>query len=153
MTLFVLKLKAEYFKTEYYVDESFTASGGIIDSQCECGAGMGSHAHCKRVCCALFASYKFAATGTVKLHETCTEKLQTFHQTKKFIWSPLKANNLKLQGEDEFTSVEFDPRPPHLRQSAGYSDFFQKHLLEFSGYIKYANFPVIYCCKYCRCGS
>ena len=43
------KIKAEYFKTEYYVDVSFTASGGIIESQCECGAGMGPHAHCKHV--------------------------------------------------------------------------------------------------------
>ena len=84
------KIKAEYFKTDYTVDISFTADGGIIESQCECGAGMGPTGHCKHICCTLYASLKFATTGVVTLHETFTEKLQTFHQTKKFIWSPLK---------------------------------------------------------------
>lgn len=133
------KIRAEYMKTEYYVDVSFTASGGIIETQCECGAGMGPQAHCKHVCCTLYASYIFASTGTVKLHETCTEKLQTFHQAKKFIWSPLKAQQLNLQGADEFTKVDFDPRPDHLRQAVGYSDYFRNTCLNFQGI---SNMPI-----------
>ena len=85
------RIKAEFMKTHYDVDISFTSDGGIIQTQCECGAGMGPNGHCKHICCTLYASFKFANTETVKLHETCTEKLQTFHQTKRFIWSPLKA--------------------------------------------------------------
>ena len=73
------KIKAEYMKTHYNVDVSFTTDGGIIESQCECGAGMGPAGHCKHICCTLYASFKFVTTGNVKLHETCTEKLQTFH--------------------------------------------------------------------------
>ena len=127
------KIKAEYMKTHYNVDVSFTSDGGIIESQCECGAGMGPAGHCKHICCTLYASLKFVTTGNVKLHETCTEKLQTFHQAKKFIWSPLKAKDLKLQGADEFTSMDFDPRPEHLRQHPGYTDYFRNTCLNFPG--------------------
>lgn len=130
------RIKAEFMKTHYDVDIAFTSDGGIIETQCECGAGMGPNGHCKHICCTLYASFKFATTGTVKLHETCTEKLQTFHQTKKFIWSPLKASKLNLQGADEFTNVDFDPRPQQFRQSAGYNDYFRNVCLNFPGVSK-----------------
>ena len=133
------RIKAEFMKTHYDVDISLTSDGGIIQTQCECGAGMGPNGHCKHICCTLYASFKFANTGTVKLHETCTEKLQTFHQTKKFIWSPLKANKLNLQGADEFTNVDFDPRPQQFRQSAGYNDYFKNFCLNFPGV---SNMPI-----------
>ena len=133
ITFVKTKIRAEFLKTQYNVDISFTPDGGIIESQCECGAGMGPSGHCKHICCTLYASLKFANTGVVKLHETCTEKLQTFHQTKKFIWSPLKAKDLKLQGADEFTSIDFDPRPENLRQNPGYTDHFRNTCLNFQG--------------------
>ena len=47
------KIKAEFFKTDYTVDISLTADGGIIEGQCECGAG-----HCKHICYTLYASLK-----------------------------------------------------------------------------------------------
>ena len=137
-----LKFRQNTSKTDYTVDISFTADGGIIESQCECEAGMGPAGHCKHICCTRHASLKFATTGVVTLHETCTEKLQTFHQTKKFIWSPLKAKDLKLQGADEFTSIDFDPRPEHLRQNPGYTDFFRNTCLNFQGISSMSGMPI-----------
>ena len=45
----------------------------------------------------------------------------------------LKAKYLKLHWADEFTSIDFDPRPEHLRQNPGYTDFFRITCLNFQG--------------------
>ena len=62
-------------KTHYDVAISFTSDGDIIQTQCECGDDMRPHGHYKHICWTLYASFKFATIGAVKLHETCTEKL------------------------------------------------------------------------------
>lgn len=117
----------------YQVDIVLDKSGLILESQCECGAGMGPHAHCKHVCIVLYGAYMFTMKNTVKTEETCTQKLQNFHKCKKFIGSPLKASQLEVPGADEFTNMNFDPRPAHLRNNPGYGDFFRNTCLNFSG--------------------
>lgn len=63
----------------------------IEEAQCECGAGMGPYAHCKHISTVLYAIHVFSKTGEVNVEDSCTQKLMTFHHTKKFTGSPLKA--------------------------------------------------------------
>ena len=43
------RIKAEFMKTHYDVAISFTSDGDIIQTQCECGVGMGPIDHCKHM--------------------------------------------------------------------------------------------------------
>ena len=74
-------------------------------SQCECADGTGPQAHCKHVCTVLYAATVFVKKRTINTVETCTQKLQTFHKTKRFLGSPIKASELVLPGTDEFTNI------------------------------------------------
>ncbi|ELU01010.1 hypothetical protein CAPTEDRAFT_195563 [Capitella teleta] len=67
-------------KLNYAVDVSFDGHGIVQQAQCECGAGMGPHAHCKHVMIILYG-LTFAKQG-ILTHETCTQRLQTFHQSR-----------------------------------------------------------------------
>ena len=126
--------QAEYIKCrEYFIDIAIDKDGLIIESQCDCGGGMGPNGHCKHICVVLYGAYKFSQKKTIKVQETCTQKLQTFHRSKRFVGSPLKANQLNVPGADEITNVTFDPRPPHYRGNPGYQDFFRNTCLNFSG--------------------
>ena len=69
----------------------------------------------------------------IKTEETCTQQLQNFHKCKKFTGSPLKSNNLDLAGADEFTNMNFDPRPERFRNNKGYLDHFRNVCLNFPG--------------------
>ena len=106
--------------------------GLILESQCDCCGGMGPTGHCKHICVVLYGAFMFATKKTVKVQETCTQKLQTFHRSKKFVGSPLKANQLNVPGADEFTNMTFDPRPTHFINNPGYQDFFRNTCLNFS---------------------
>ncbi|XP_041374757.1 uncharacterized protein LOC121387645 [Gigantopelta aegis] len=104
--------KAEMKKNlTYTVDISFDTFGCVRECQCECGAGMGPEAHCKHVCTLLYAMSQFYERKSMKMEETCTQKLQSFHRTKKFIASPIKSFDLNLTGTDK-TDYRFDPRKP-----------------------------------------
>ncbi|CAC5399358.1 unnamed protein product [Mytilus coruscus] len=76
----------------------------------------------------MFTEYK-----TVKVEETCTQKLQSFHKCKRFLGSPLKSQNLDMPGADIFTNMNFDPRPENLRNVPAYQDFFRNTCLNFPG--------------------
>ena len=82
---------------------------------------MGPHAHCKHINCVLYGITEFTRAKTFKTITTCTQQLQTFHQTKRHLGSPVKAQNLKLHIKD---SVDFDPRPADMQKRVGYVDFF-----------------------------
>ncbi|XP_041363632.1 uncharacterized protein LOC121379200 [Gigantopelta aegis] len=127
----------------YMVDIALSSDGDINETQCECAAGMGPNAHCKHVCTVLYAVNIFCSTKTVITEETCTQKLQTFHHCKKFVGSPLKAKQMNLPRADEFTNMDFDPRPANLRNNPGYSDFFRNHCLNFLGISKMPIFQLI----------
>ena len=66
----------------YKLDIAVDCDECIVESQCECAAGMGPNAHCKHVCCLLLALYNFSSSGEILTEETCTQRLQTFHCSK-----------------------------------------------------------------------
>lgn len=120
----------------YLVDIRVSRGGEILESQCECGAGMGPTAHCKHVCTLLYACYVFSLTGSVNVESTCTEKLQSFHQVKKYTGSPSKARDLEMPGADESTNLMFDPRPEMHRGAKSYEAHFRNTCLNFKGISK-----------------
>jgi hypothetical protein len=92
----------------YPVDIFITDQRVVKEAQCECAAGMGPHAHCKHVVCVLYGLSEFAGSRTFKTVQTCTQQLQTFHQAKKHLGSPVKARDLPLCVSQD---INFDPRP------------------------------------------
>ena len=113
----------------YNIDASFNSSGAILETQCDCGAGMGPDAHCKHVCIVLLALIDFSNTKSYIHQASCTSKLQTFHQAKKFKGSPQKASTLDLstsEGPRAMRSLsDYDPRPEHLRKTTEYQHHFR----------------------------
>ena len=119
----------------YAVDLLLDENGTIIESQCECAVGMGPDAHCKHVSVTLLAMVDFSLKGSFHVQETCTERLQTFHKTKRFKGSPLKANSIKLKSNPTDKSilqqVDYDPRPEKFRNREGYAAFATNIMLNF----------------------
>ncbi|XP_061176026.1 uncharacterized protein LOC133184977 [Saccostrea echinata] len=115
--------KAQMKKSvSYKVDVCVDMDGCIVESQCECAVGMGPTAACKHVCVVLFSFQMFCKSGDIVTEETCTQNLQTFHHTKVYKGSPIKANDLPLAGE---VDVSYDPRPRAYRNMPGYPDTFR----------------------------
>jgi hypothetical protein len=83
---------------------------------------MGPHAHCKDVCAVLHGLTQFCDTGEFVIFQTCTQQLQTFHQTKRHTGSPIKAGQLILPFSE---TIDFDPRPSEFVGNDGYSHFFR----------------------------
>ena len=94
---------------------------------------MGPNALCKHVCCLLWALHNFSNNGEIITEETCTQRLQTFHHSKPYKGSPIKANSLPLKGSE----VQCDPRPAKYRNSASYSDYFRNICLNHKGVSKF----------------
>ncbi len=59
--------------TSYQVDLSLNEDGVVLESQCECGAGMAPTAHCKHVVCILYGLTKFVGDGSILTELTCTQ--------------------------------------------------------------------------------
>jgi len=116
-------------KVIYKVDIKLDNLGVVEECQCECAARIGPEAHCKHIALVLYAVTK-AQDGILTM-ETCTEVLQTFHQTKKYKGSPVKMEDTTLRAKSaesnsNLSSLKtFDPRPPEMRQQPGYNDFFR----------------------------
>ena len=106
-----------------------------------------SSSDCKHVCCLLLALHNFSINGEIIAEETCTHRLQTFHHSKPYKGSPIKANSLPLtvkKGSD----VQYDPRPAKYRNSASYNDYFRNICLNHKGV---SNFPNISTVSTCKC--
>ena len=131
--------RAQMKKTvTYKIDIAIDSDGCIIECQCECAAGMGPSAHCKHVCCMLLALHGFSSNGEILTEETCTQRLQTFHQSKAFKGSPIKASNLPLS-KKKASDVIFDPRPAKYRKQDSYKDYFRNTCLNYK---EISKFPV-----------
>jgi hypothetical protein len=117
----------------YAVDISLSKDGHVHETQCECAAGMGPNAHCKHVCAVLHACTVFRRLGTVHVEQTCTEKLQTFHHTKRYLGSPLHSRSINMPGAGEVSNVDFDPRPAEYRNTKWYPSYFQNICLNYKG--------------------
>ena len=81
----------------YVVDIVLDISGAVVECQCECAVGMGPTEHCKHVCAQLYGLQQISMGNCGVLHETCTQKLQTFNKCKKFKGSPQKSSALNLR--------------------------------------------------------
>ncbi|KAL5019069.1 hypothetical protein ScPMuIL_004791 [Solemya velum] len=122
---------AEMKKTvSYKIDAVVDMDGSIIETQCECAAGMGPNAHCKHVCAVLFALYQFSQHGNIMTEQTCTQRLQTFHHCKAYMGSPIKAGEIPLYNKCNM-DVRYDPRPPEYRNTSGYNDYFRNLCLNY----------------------
>ena len=119
------KVHAEMRKTtSYSVDINANAAATVLEAQCECPVGLGPGAHCKHVQVVLYALC--CVDEGMKTRETCTQVLQTFHQTRSYTGSPKKTSMLALgQGGSMESLPAFDPRPPHLRKLASYPNQFR----------------------------
>ena len=144
--------KAEMKKmTVYNVDLVCDSDGIIEEAQCECPAGMGLLGHCKHVAAILLAIVSFCATGSYKSHAMCTEKLQTFHNAKKYTGSPMKASELPINAmkrnkidstatsnssatsnKKKQTSYNFDPKSEGYRHVDNYNAFLKHTVLNYS---------------------
>ncbi|KAK6186651.1 hypothetical protein SNE40_005937 [Patella caerulea] len=77
--------KAEMRKNmSYHVDVKIGFNDGIKECQCECAVGLGPTAHCKHVSTVLYACCQFLENQFIQTEETCTQQLQTFHQSKPY---------------------------------------------------------------------
>jgi len=75
-------VSAEMIKNYIYkVDLKIEHIGVVQENQCKCASGMEPEAHRKNVVLVMFTLTK-VKEGIITM-ETCTQQLQTFHQTKK----------------------------------------------------------------------
>lgn len=116
-------IKAAMKKLIYVVDIFITFENNIEQCQCECTAGEGPAAHCKHVLALLLALEFFLRTQNLKIAETCTDALQTFHQPKvKFNSSPVIAQKLPFRN---IPLNNFEPRQLEQRDVKWYQDYFR----------------------------
>ncbi|CAC5413912.1 unnamed protein product [Mytilus coruscus] len=62
--------------------------------------------------------------GEIVTEETCTQRLQTFHKSKRFKGSPIKACDLSVTVV-RASNVNFDPRPRAFQNTSNYQDYFR----------------------------
>lgn len=129
----------------YVVDVVLDRLGVVVECQCECAVGMGPTAHCKHVSALLYGIAQISLGNCVVLHETCTQKLQSFNQCKKFKGSPQKSTALNLRPNSLISSIfsqaSYDPRPIEARNLKSYPALFQNTCLNFAH--KSPNMPIL----------
>ncbi|XP_045449980.1 uncharacterized protein LOC123658665 [Melitaea cinxia] len=87
--------KASMKKVAYVVDVKLSKDGVIEECHCDCAAGSGTQASCKHVSVLLFGIHEMVHKKSIKLHQSCTEKLMTFNRPSKVFYnSPIAAHNL-----------------------------------------------------------
>jgi len=94
----------------YKVDFSIDGFGVVQEAQCECAVGQGPVAYCKHVGVCMYGAHILGTTGSILTEQTCTQTLQTFHHTKPYKGSPMKASSTIDQ-----KSYVKDPRLPKHR--------------------------------------
>jgi hypothetical protein len=120
----------------YVVDIVLDISGVIVECQCECAVGMGPTAHCKHVCALFYGLSQISMGNCVVLHETCTQKLQTFNKCKRFKGSPQKSTALNLRPNSLISSIfsqsSYDPRASDFKNLKSYPAFFRNTCINFA---------------------
>ena len=125
--------KAEMRKAvTYAVDIVTHTDANILECQCECPAGMGPNANCKHVRAVLCSLCDFTSTKTVKTETTCTQWLQTFHKSRPYFGSPVKAHGLHQQKGPSKTGLVFDPRPEGSLTGVAYQAFVRNLTINFA---------------------
>ena len=90
------KVASEMRKQTVYIVNIKIYNKAILETQCECATGSAPTAYCKHVRVVFNAISDFMKNKSFKTRLTCTEKLQSFHQTKKFKYSPIKSKSLPI---------------------------------------------------------
>lgn len=68
---------------EYTVNLIVNRKDGEIEfARCGCPAGKGPHGSCKHIAALCYCLVEYVNVGTVRNHETCTSKLQTWNQPR-----------------------------------------------------------------------
>ena len=99
----------------YHCYASVEVNGEVLETECECAAGMGTTAHCKHIQAVLLAIIDFTGGKQPKLELCCTDILQSFHRLRRpHTGSTVKASKLKLTKET--LTLNFDPRPQKYRK-------------------------------------
>ena len=107
-------------------------NGHILETECECAAGMGPSACRKHIQAALLALVDFTSGKPPKLEQTCTVQLQSFHKPRHLhTGSPVQARNLKMRRKP-LESLNFDPHPVKFWKMPGYPDFVRNLTLNFA---------------------
>lgn len=129
----------------YVVDVVVDKLGVVVECQCECAVGMGPTAHCKHVSALLYGLTQISLGNSVVLHETCTQKLQSFNKCKKFKGSPQKSTALNLRPnlkrDSIFSLASYDPRPLEFQNLKSYPAYFQNTCLNFAN--QSPNMPIL----------
>ena len=117
-----------------------------MEAQCECGAGVGLAAHCKHIQAILYAVNDLTTHGKIKLRLACTQKIQSFHRSKIFLGSAVKAQALPLghvrvEAEDSSSNssvgmkkLRFDPRPAASQNSCNYTDYVHNVTINYKSF-------------------
>lgn len=117
--------------TCYHCYAGVDVNGEVLETECECAAGMGPNAHCKHIQAVLLAIIDFTGCKQPKLELSCTDVLQSFHRPRRpHTGSPVKASRLKLTKETQ--ALNFDPRPQKYRKLASYQDYVKNLTLNFA---------------------
>ena len=128
----------------YIVDLCLDSNGVIEEAQCECAAGSGPNAHCKHVALTFYALTKWQDVITTM--DTCTQKLQTFHQAKSYSGSPIKMYDIQLRSEGPICDLSsFDPRPVEYRNSPEYPAQFRNGCLNVTDNSRLPIFQLFEC--------
>lgn len=140
-------LASQYRKAVIYnVDVKLLSYKCIFETQCECAVGRGPTAHCKHVCVVFEAISDFIKSKSIETKQTYIEKLQTFHQTKRFTGSSIKIRDMHFQKSNilEAKLKYYDPRPRLwlnvFRKLDNYSTKFRNMCINFAA-IKSETFP------------
>lgn len=135
----------------YTVDIVCNEFANILECQCECAAGMGPDAHRKHIHAVMYALYEFTLKNVMKTEETCTQKLQTFHQTKKYSGTPQKAAKLRLRVGKKHLDIQsgkviFYQRPVEFINRNGYQDNFRNECINFAANQHNSSMPLLQLC-------
>ena len=77
----------------------------------------------------------FSDSGNILTAQTCSQRLQTFHQCRHYKGSPQKASQLSLRKTDSSKGIKmmssFDPHPVNGTNMAGYASMFSNTCINF----------------------
>ena len=104
-------------------------NGTVVESQCDCPAGMGPESVCSHRVLVLFAVAQHTLNKPIKTKKSKTEQLQQFHTSKPHRGSPIKADKLPLGVK----RIVQDPRPLDCRNRPEYPAHFRNTILNAPG--------------------
>ncbi|ELT88760.1 hypothetical protein CAPTEDRAFT_208191 [Capitella teleta] len=143
-------VRAEMKQIIYHVDVRINNGGSILETQCDCGVGMGLGARCKHVRVTMFAVTR--QKEGIKLYETCTQQLQTFHKAKPFKGSPIKMEHQKLQ-KASFSTEATSYGIVHEAEARKHFEVLSGLKVSVSGIRIHPQFPFLGCSPYDMVGQ